>query len=173
MRGNSPMIVQRLDPTIHNRNSFDCGVPELNDYLAKQANQDVRRAAGGCWVAVAAVEDREVLGYYTLSAEAVEVSELPELPKSLGRKLPRYRRIGAALLGRLAVAKSAQGQKIGERLLYDALTRCLVSEIPFVVIVVDPKDDRAAEWYGRFGFRPMSGDRMVVTMAELRTYFAG
>ena len=77
------------------------------------------------------------------------------------------------MLGRLAVAHSAQGRQIGKRLLFDALTRCMVSEIPFVVVVVDPKDERAAEWYGRFGFRPMSGDRMVVTMAELRAYFAG
>ncbi len=165
--------IQSLDPSHHDRAGFDCGVLELNEYLAKQANQDVKRGACGCWVAVASEESAEVLGYYTLSAEAVEMSELPELPKSLGRKLPRYRRIGAALLGRLAVAKSAQGQRIGERLLCDALTRCLVSEIPFVVVVVDPKDERAAAWYERFGFRPMSGNRMVVTMVELRAYFAG
>ena len=76
-------------------------------------------------------------------------------------------------LGRLAVAKSTLGQRIGERLPYDALARCLVSEIPFVAVVVDPKDGRAAAWYERFGFRPMSGDRMAVTMVELRAYFAG
>lgn len=165
--------IQPLDPTRHDREGFDCGVAELNDYLAQRANQDVKRGACGCWVAVESQTASEILGFYTLSAEAVEVSELPELPKALGRKLPRYRRIGAALLGRLAVAHSAQGRQIGKRLLFDALTRCMVSEIPFVVVVVDPKDERAAEWYGRFGFRPMSGDRMVVTMAELRAYFAG
>lgn len=165
--------IQTLDPSRHDREGFDCGVAALNEYLGKKANQDVKRGACGCWVAVAREKGTQVLGYYTLSAEAVEVSELPDLPKSLGRKLPRYRRIGAALLGRLAVAKSAQGQRIGERLLYDALMRCLVSEIPFVVVVVDPKDERAAAWYGRFGFRQMSGNRMVVTMAELRAYFAG
>ena len=170
---NPILHIQALDPARHDRAGFDCGVPELNDYLARQANQDVKRGGCGCWVAVVSETGSEVLGYYTLSPEAVEMSELPELPKSLGRKLPRYRRIGAALLGRLAVAKSAQGQRIGERLLYDALARSLASEIPFVVVVVDPKDARAAEWYGRFGFRPMSGDRMVVTMAELRAYFAG
>lgn len=165
--------IQALDPSRHDRGGFDCGVEGLNGYLARQASQDVKRGACGCWVAVTSEKGKEVLGYYTLSAEAVEVRELPELPKSLGRKLPRYRRIGAALLGRLAVAKSAQGRRIGERMLFDALTRCLVSEIPFVVVVVDPKDDWVAEWYGRFGFRPMGGDRMVVTMAELRAYFAG
>jgi ribosomal protein S18 acetylase RimI-like enzyme len=165
--------IQRLDAARHDREGFDCGVAELNGYLARQANQDVKKSACGCWVAVSSEGGSEVLGYYTLSAEAVEVSELPELPRSLGRKLPRYRRIGAALLGRLAVAKTAQGRRIGERLLYDALTRCLVSEIPFVVVLVDPKDGRAAEWYRRFGFRSMSGNRMVVTMNELRAYFAG
>ena len=122
---------------------------------------------------VASEKATDLLGYYTLAPEAIDIAELPELPKSLGRKLPRYRRIGAALLGRLAVSLSSQGQGIGRKLLHDALTRCLVSEIPFVVVVVDPKDEVAAKWYARFGFRPMTGDRMVVTIAELRAYFAG
>lgn len=45
--------IQSLDPSRHDCEGFDCRVPELNDYLAKQANQDVKRGACGCWVAVA------------------------------------------------------------------------------------------------------------------------
>ena len=38
---NSLLHIQPFDPTQHDREGFDCGVAELNDYLARQANQDV------------------------------------------------------------------------------------------------------------------------------------
>lgn len=159
--------IQQLDKALHDRQSFDCGVPALNTYLAKQAALDMKRKASGCWVLSSAVDATTVLGYYTLSAEAVDAVDLPELPKAISKKLPGYRRFGAALLGRLAVARSQQGQGIGELLLMDALHRCLKMEIPVVVIVVDPKDEKAAHWYERFGFRPLSKGRMVVTLLEV------
>lgn len=163
--------IQRLDPTRHDRDAFDCGVAELNDYLAKTANQDVKRSAAGCWVAVPSEDSSDILGYYTLAPESVAAADLPDLAPKIRRKLPPYPRMGAALLGRLAVSKTLQGQRIGERLLFDALTRCLASEIPFVMVVVDPKDEKAAEWYGRFGFQPLTGDRMFVMVEELKSYF--
>jgi ribosomal protein S18 acetylase RimI-like enzyme len=166
-----PLHIQPLDPARHDRARFDCGVAELNDYLAKTANQDVKRNAAGCWVAVASEDSDEILGYYTLAPEGIAAADLPELPPKILKKLPRYPRFGAALLGRLAVSQSLQGLRLGERLLFDALTRCLASEIPFVMVVVDPKDEKAAAWYARFGFRVLTGDRMFVTVEELKTYF--
>lgn len=159
--------ILQLDKALHDRQSFDCGVPALNTYLAKQAALDMKRKASGCWVLSSAADATTVLGYYTLSAEAVDAVDLPELPKAISKKLPGYRRFGAALLGRLAVARSQQGQGIGELLLMDAFHRCLKMEIPVVVIVVDPKDEKAAHWYERFGFRPLSKGRMVVTLLEV------
>ena len=167
----SHLHIQPLDPARHNRAAFDCGVPELNDYLVKTANQDVNRKAAGCWVALPSADSGNILGYYTLSSDSVETAELPELPSKVQKNLPRYRRLGAALLGRLAVSKDFQRQRLGERLLFDALTRCLSSQIPFVLVLVDPKDDEVAAWYARFGFRPLNGSRMFVTAEELRAYF--
>jgi hypothetical protein len=34
----------------HDRSQFDCGVPVLNDYLAKYAKQDVKRKASAVFV---------------------------------------------------------------------------------------------------------------------------
>jgi len=167
----SELHIQPLDKAIHNRASFDCGVPVLNDYLAKAAALDMKRKAAGCWVITEEGDRRSVLGYYTLSSEAVDAVDLPEMPKSISKKLPKYRRFGAALLGRLAVDKSQRGQGLGELLLMDAFHRCLALEVPVVEIVVDPKDGKLADWYARFGFRPLTKDRMVVTLLELEARF--
>lgn len=164
--------IQALDKTRHDRAGFDCGVAELNRYLSQRAALDMQRKASGCWVITTHSDTESVLGYYTLSAEAIDAVDLPEMPKTISKKLPRYRRFGAALLGRLAVDKSKQGQGIGELLLMDAFHRCLVMEIPVVVIVVDPKDSKAADWYERFGFRPLTENRMVVTLLELEARFS-
>ena len=164
--------IQPLDKSLHDRGDFDCGVPDLNSYLAKQAALDTKRKASGCWVMTTQENSRNVLAYYTLSAEAIDAVDLPGMPKAISKKLPRYRRYGAVLLGRLAVDKSQQGQGVGELLLMDAFHRCLTLEVPVVVIVVDPKDSKAAVWYARFGFRPLTKNRMVVTLLELEARFS-
>ena len=168
----SDLHIQALDKTIHDRASFDCGVSALNDYLAKTAALDMKRKAAGCWVIAEEGDVRSVLGYYTLSSEAVDAVDLPEMPKAISKKLPKYRRFGAALLGRLAVVKSQQRQGLGELLLMDAFHRCLALEVPVLVIVVDPKDEKVADCYMRFGFRPLTEDRMVVTLLELEARFS-
>jgi hypothetical protein len=60
---------------------------------------------------------------------------------------------------------------LGELLLMDAFHRCLSLKVPVVVIVVDPKDANVADWYTRFGFRPLTEGRMVVTLLELEARF--
>lgn len=62
-----------------------------------------------------------IVGYYTLSTLSIELNELRE---DLARKLPCHP-IPAALLGRLAVSRTAQGHGIGRMLLADALKRTL------------------------------------------------
>lgn len=159
--------ITQLDKTRHDRTGFDCGEPALNRYLATQAAKDMQRRASGCWVLTSIETPAEVLGYYTLSPEAVDAMDLPELPKTISKKLPGYRRFGAALLGRLAVSKNHQRQGLGKHLLMDALLRCFGLEVPVVVILVDPKDASVAEWYARYGFRPLTESRMVVTLLEI------
>lgn len=159
--------IEPLIPSKHDRGEFDCGVDALNDYLNKQAAQDMKRRAAGCWVIAAIEQPRTILGYYTLSSEAVDLSALGEADPELLKKLPRYPRLGAALLGRLAVAQSAQGQGLGELLLLDAMSRVLRSEIPAVLMVTDPKDERAEKFYRKFSFDRLNPDRMFTTMPRI------
>lgn len=160
-------IVEPLDPAKHRREAFDCGVEALNDYLRTRAGQDMRRFASGCWVLTQGANPTRILGYYTLSPESVDALELPELPGTLGKKLPRYRRLGAILIGRLAVATESKGKGLGTHLLFDALHRCVHAEIPAVMVLVDPKDEGAIAFYGRHGFQRLNESRMFLPMVTL------
>jgi len=159
--------IEPLTPSWHDRGGFDCGVEPLNDYLKTRAAQDMKRRAAGCWVMSATGNPQAILGYYTLSPEAVDLSVLGAADADLLKKLPRYPRLGAVLLGRLAVAKSAQGQGLGELLLLDAMVRVLHSEIPAVLMVTNPKDAQAEAFYRKFGFDRLNADRMFTTMPRI------
>ncbi|MFQ5971573.1 MAG: GNAT family N-acetyltransferase [Alphaproteobacteria bacterium] len=133
----------------HDRESFDCGVSELNEYLHRYARQNHRSGGAKTFVAVPRGNPSRVLGYYTLSPSAIEFARVPEVVR---RRLGRYE-VPAFRLGRLAIAKSVQGQGLGGQLLLAAGERCLAVavEVGGVALAIDAKDDRAATWYQSFG----------------------
>jgi ribosomal protein S18 acetylase RimI-like enzyme len=132
----------------HAREGFACGVDALDAYFARQATQDVRRRASACYVAVDA-RTGKVAGYYTLAAGGVPLTDLPE---ALTKRLPRYPSVPVARVGRLAVDKAFQGQKLGGALLADAAIRAMRSEVAVFALVVDAKDESAASFYSHHGF---------------------
>ena len=73
------------------------------------------------------------------------------------RKLPRYPVVPAALLGRLAVARSHQGRGLGGVLLADALKRSARAELGVFAMVVDAKDEAARRFYEHHGFTVLPG----------------
>src|ERR1035437_3583573 len=99
----------------HDRKEFTCGVDALDRYFRQQVGQDVRRRATACFVA-REISTGTVAGYYTLAASGVL---LAEMPAALAKRLPRYPTVPVARLGRLAVALSYQGLKLGGALLWD------------------------------------------------------
>ena len=138
----------------HDRSSFRCGVAELDDYLVKQASQDVRRRVAAVFVMVAQERPKRILGYYTLSSFAVRTTGLPADEM---RKLPRYPTTPATLIGRLA--RDAAEPGVGGLLLADALQRILTSasEVASALVVVEAKDLSAVTFYRKFGFIPFTG----------------
>jgi len=147
----------------HDRGVFDCGVSILNDYLTKYAKQDVKRKASAVFVLVHRADPTRVIGFYTLCATSVLLSELPE---AMTKKLPRYPEIPAVLLGRLA--RDIHFPGMGELLLSDAIARCVrvASDIAASLIVVDSKGDAATRFYEKFGFLslPKLRGRMFLPM---------
>lgn len=146
-------IFERLGKQ-HDRAAFSCGVEVLDDYLKHRAGQELRRGVSFPYVLTRG-DDPRVWGYYTLSATSVALDKLPPaLAKQLG-----YPAAPAALVGRLAVDQSLQGQGVGQLVLVDALRRLAATEsMAIMLVVVDPKDDAATHFYTRFGFEPLSED---------------
>jgi GNAT superfamily N-acetyltransferase len=145
---------QRLNTKAHDCAAFDCGSPELNDYLRRRATQDRRRNLTQVYVLVNGEEPALVLGYYTLSAAQVEANQLSETDR---RKLPGYP-IPCFRMGRFAVQSSTQGQGLGKQLLGCAVDRCLQArrEVAAYAIIVDAKDGKAKSFYEHFGFTGFS-----------------
>lgn len=149
--GADPSIVP-LAPE-HRRAEFESGVEALDRYIRTQAGQDLRKHSAAVFVLVEG-NSTEILGYYTLSATSVELSDLPE---ATARKLPKYPTLPAILLGRLAVDLGFRGRGFGELLLLDALRRCLrVTDIAWTSVIVDAKDESALAFYERYRFIPFS-----------------
>src|SRR5258707_2010681 len=92
------------------RSGFTCGVESLDRYLKTQAGQDVRRKANAVFILSEIGEPTRVLGYYTLCAMAISQGDVPETAR---KHVPRYPLVSATLIGRLAVAKDRQGQRLG------------------------------------------------------------
>jgi GNAT superfamily N-acetyltransferase len=136
----------------HDRISFSCGIPELDDYLRRQASQDAKRKVAAPFVMVN--KARRVLGYYTLSAYGGRVAELPP---DVARKLPKYPLIPATLLGRLAVSREHHGQKLGKLLLMDALHRSWKNsaQVASVGVVAEAIDEVARKFYLHHEFVPL------------------
>jgi len=133
----------------HVRDNFSSGVESLNRYFRSQAGQDARKRMAAPFVLI--LPGGDIGGYYTLSSTTLVP---PDLPLEVIRKLPRYPKIPATLLGRLAVDKRYQGRGFGRFLLADALYRSVRSEIASFAVVVDAKDDAARRFYERESFIP-------------------
>lgn len=136
----------------HDRRDFSCGVEALDRYLHSQAGQDVRRHIANCFVAVPP-DGKTIAGYYTLAASSIPMSGLTQ---EMAKKLPRYPVLPAALIGRLAVDRRFQGRSLGGALLYDAIARSARADPAIFALIVDAKDESAANFYKHFGFTPFA-----------------
>lgn len=154
----------------HNREDFSCGKEMLDNYLHKQARQDVKRKVSVCFIL--SEDGKTIKGYYTLSNTSINRDQLPT---NIIKKLPpSYKNLPATLLGRLAVNNSFKGKGIGTMLLMDALRRSYdnLTTIASMAVIVDPLDEEAVAFYHHFGFilLPDSG-KMFITMFQLEAIF--
>jgi predicted N-acetyltransferase YhbS len=159
-------LIEPLDAVRHRREQFVCESPELTDFLKKQARKEMAARASACFVLVGASDPGRIVGYYTLSQTSVTSAKLPEL---VIKKLPRYRDLGATLIGRLARDHAWRGKEIGRLLVVDALRRSvrLSAEVGAVVVVADPKDNKARAFYESYGFQALDEIRLFIPMKEL------
>ena len=137
----------------HDRGGFDCGVTLLNRYLRETARQHIATGIAKTFVLVeeTAVAPKPVLGFFTVSLCQVLGDDVPS---KWATKLPDQ--IPALRLGRLAVARTRQGEGLGKVLLVAAIYKVasVADAAGGIGLFVDAKTEAAAAFYTRFGFEP-------------------
>lgn len=164
MTASTPFVSEQLSDT-HDLSRFDCGHPELDNWLRKSALH--ARAMGTArtfvWVDESAVA---VAGYYLVAPHLVERADMPS---AVGRGSPDQ--ILAVLLARLALGREYQGRGLGGQLLVDALELIVgnARRVGGRLVVVDAIDDRARTFYEHHGFDRLSDrdDRLVQKLSRV------
>lgn len=163
-------LTESLNST-HDKENFSCGIALLDNYLKKQAKQDVKRKLSACFV-LSDDSKKKIKGYYTLSGNSIPNTSIPASFKK--RLSGSYASIPVILLGRVAVNKQFQGSGFGGLLLLDSLKRCyeISASIGAFAVVVDPLGDKAEAFYEKYGFikLPDSG-KMFMAMKTIEKIF--
>lgn len=154
-----------------NTTDFASGEESLDRYLADRALTNHLADLGRCYVCVDAESDK-VLGYYTLSAVAVEHTDLPGRVR---RNAPNP--VPAVLIGRLAIDAKAQGSGLGRFLVRDAILSTLAAadRIGVRILLVHALHEQAATFYEKLGFKRSPTDplHLYLLLADARKSLGG
>jgi len=143
-----------LDKTVHDRQSFDCGNGELNDFITTKAVNHMKASVSLTRV-LPASEPLPNGGYPICAFFSVAASTLQRatLPPSIAKKLPHYP-VPVFLVAQLAVNSKCQGTGLGRVTLIKALEYLVEvnRHMRAVAVIVDPVDYRAQRFYEKYGF---------------------
>lgn len=131
----------------HPVESFDCGQPALDRFLARFALPRQQANASQTYVGLA---DGEIVGFYTLVVGEAAYADAPE---RLTEGLARHP-VPLMLLAGLAVSAARRGRGIGAGLLKDAMRRTVqAAEIVGIrALAAHARDETARAFYEHFGF---------------------
>lgn len=153
----------------HIFDTFDCGVPALDDWLKRRARANAKDGASRTYVAC---DGSQVIGYFALAAGAVEVAAAPG---RFRRNMPDP--IPVVVLARLAVDRSQHGKGLGRALFRDAALRVLQAADIIGVrgLLVDAISDEAKSFYLSLGMivSPLDFMTLMITLADLRSSLSG
>lgn len=153
----------------HDRQSFDCGDPAMNDFFRRYARQSHEQNASKTFCAIDASTPNRVLGFYTVAPSSVAHEGVPApMTKGLAQhEVPGFK------LARIATDVTVAGYGLGGQLLAAAALRCLriASEAGGVLLIIDAKSERAAHWYANYGAEPLENQPLTLVM-PLATFAA-
>lgn len=147
-------LLTRLNKLV-NRSSFSCGNTELDTYFQRFASQDMRNGLAVCYAAIDE-DNGEVVGYFTLSASALDQSML-----KADQRRGRYPLLPVALLGRLAVSLNYQGQGFGSVLVAKAMQIASENQVGCAGLIVNPKDN-VVGFYESLGFETLTTNHGLI-----------
>jgi GNAT superfamily N-acetyltransferase len=143
-----------LDKLQHERAAFDCGEPELNDFLHTKAVKHMEVGVSRTMVLPATVPlpsgKLPICTFYSIAPGSISRETLPP---ALAKKLPRYP-IPIFLLAELGVHQEYHGQGLGKITLLHALTYFVEINVHMraYAIMVDCLDETAEGFYTKYGF---------------------
>jgi len=152
----------------HDLDAFDCGQPELNDWLRRQALKNEASGASRTYVTCAGAQ---VVAYYALATGAVARATATG---KVRRQMPDP--IPVMIIGRLAVDTQHQGRGIGHGLLRDALLRTLqvAKQAGIGAVLLQAMTPEAKRFYQRAGFQesPLDPMTMLIAIADIEKALA-
>lgn len=167
MKPRQPRPIEATD----NTTDFDSGEESLDRYLADRALSNHLADLGRCYICIDG-DTEKVLGYYTLSAVAVEHADLPG---KVRRNAPNP--VPAVLMGRLAVDTKAHGSGLGRFLVRDAIlsTVAAADRIGVRILLVHALHEQAATFYETLGFKRSPTDplHLYLLLADARKSLGG
>jgi GNAT superfamily N-acetyltransferase len=154
---------QLLDPYLHDRQAFTCGVTELDEYLYRLAAQQSKKGIAVVRVLIDTDMPKTILGYYSLSAAQIDAVQMDERTQ---QKLPRYP-VPCFRMGRLATHLAHRHRGLGRILMGCAVERCLQAKkhVAAYALVVDAKGASAKSFYEHYGFTPCRDNPMTLYLS--------
>lgn len=145
-------------------NCFNCGNNDLNRYFIKHAYENDKNNIGKTFVLI---EDKTIIGFYTLSAASIEYNDLSLEYKN---KLPKYP-IPCMRLARFAIDIKYQNKNYGHYLIKDAfLKTVLISKNTGVLFLIVDSKPNSKKFYLKFGFKslPLKDSTLILEIETIR-----
>ena len=149
----------------HDVTGFESGEPSLDEWLKRRALKNQASGASSCFVLC---ENDTVIGYYSLSAGAINHESAP---KSMRRNM--LDPLPVLLLGRLAIDRRHHNRGLGRGLLKDAVLRAVsvARDTGVFAVLVHALSDEAKRFYLAQGFveSPLQPMTLLITLQTVRT----
>jgi len=143
-----------LDKALHDRNSFDSGEEELNDFIKTKAARHMAAGVSRTMVlpAAAPLPDGKypICAFYSITPSSIARKTFPA---ALVKRLPLYP-IPVFLIAQLAVHAEFHGKGLGKITLIKALEYlwAINAHMRAFAIIVDCLNDVAQAFYAKYGF---------------------
>lgn len=155
-----------LDKARHDRASFTCGEPELDDYIRTKAAKHMASFVSKTMLLPTADPlpngKYPICTFYTVTPTSIEKESLPQ---ALARKLPHYP-VPVFLIAQLAVNSQYRGQGLGKIALVHALEYLygVSRHMPAYAVLVDCLNESVQAFYAQYGFEALCMHKGKVRM---------
>jgi len=166
-----------LNKAIHDRDSFDCGEDELNEFIKQRAAKHMETGISTTMVlpADAPLPDGKypICAFYTITPGSVARETLLEMLK---KKLPHYP-VPVFLVAQLAVHNKYKGKGLGKITLVKALEYLwnINQHMRAFAVIVDCLNPNVQQFYAQYGFKLLGINdgkiRMFLPMATVGALF--